>query len=389
MAFNIALSGLNAVTGQLDQISNNIANSGSYGFKSGRANFASAYSQGKAGGVYVGSTTQSMSLGGNVLATGRSLDAAIQGRGFFVARDSNGAMVYSRVGQFNVDKDGFVVDSIGRRVQGYGTASGGVLGDLSMPTEAMPAAASSTLNYAGNMSADWQAPAAPFDMADATTYNGVQVSSLYDSLGRQHTLSQYFVRGAGNDVTVYYAVDGTLVDDGTGPVTSNLQFGTTGQLVAPAAPINIALGTPDGSEPLQVAINYATTTFFGGDFSTTATLRRLSRTGLRRIWTTLRSYTYWRVSAFFCERGRSGASLAAPATATGRLDSEPGTPSGITPLSFSSRVASWVTRGASPYCSRVSSMRSWSTSTATEARKLPSPRVGPSRSWMLRRVSSR
>src|SRR5690606_293903 len=106
-------------------------------------------------------------------------------------------------------------------------------------------------------------------MADATTYNGVQVSSLYDSLGRQHTLSQYFVRGAGNDVTVYYAVDGTLVDDGTGPVTSNLQFGTTGQLVAPAAPINIALGTPDGSEPLQVAINYATTTFFGGDFNTT------------------------------------------------------------------------------------------------------------------------
>ena len=133
-------------------------NSGSYGFKSGRANFASAYSQGKAGGVYVGSTTQSMSLGGNVLATGRSLDAAIQGRGFFVARDSNGAMVYSRVGQFNVDKDGFVVDSIGRRVQGYGTASGGVLGDLSVPTEAMPAAASSTLNYAGNMSAATAAP---------------------------------------------------------------------------------------------------------------------------------------------------------------------------------------------------------------------------------------
>ena len=269
MAFNIALSGLNAVTGQLDQISNNIANSGSYGFKSGRANFASAYSQGKAGGVYVGSTTQSMSLGGNVLATGRSLDAAIQGRGFFVARDSNGAMVYSRVGQFNVDKDGFVVDSIGRRVQGYGTATGGVLGDLSVPTEAMPAAASTTLNYAGNMSADWQPPAGAFDMADATTYNGVQVSSLYDSLGRQHTLSQYFVRGAGNEVTVYYAVDGTLVDDGTGPVTSSLQFGTTGQLAAPAAPVSIGLGTPDGAEPLQVAINYATTTFFGGDFNTT------------------------------------------------------------------------------------------------------------------------
>lgn len=269
MAFNIALSGLNAVTGQLDQISNNIANNGTYGFKSGRANFAAAYSQGQPGGVYIGSTTQSLGIGGNVLATGRGLDAAIQGRGFFVSRDSSGTLVYSRLGMFGVDKDGFVVDALDRRVQGYSNASGGTLGDLSVPTEAMPAEASTSLRYAGNMSADWQPPAAAFDMADATTYNGVQVSSVYDSLGRQHTLSQYFVRGAGNEVTVYYALDGVLLDDGTGPVTSTLQFGPTGQLLAPAGAVALDLGTPAGAEPLQVAVNYTGSTFFGGDFTTT------------------------------------------------------------------------------------------------------------------------
>ena len=40
MSFNIALSGINAINTELDAISNNIANAGTYGFKSSRANFA-------------------------------------------------------------------------------------------------------------------------------------------------------------------------------------------------------------------------------------------------------------------------------------------------------------------------------------------------------------
>ncbi len=43
MSFDIALSGINAINTQLDTICNNIANSGTYGFKSSRANFSSMY----------------------------------------------------------------------------------------------------------------------------------------------------------------------------------------------------------------------------------------------------------------------------------------------------------------------------------------------------------
>lgn len=269
MAFNIALSGLNAVNSQLSQISNNIANNGTYGFKSGRANFAAAYMQAEVGGVYVGSTSQTMSKNGNVLPTGRSLDAAIQGRGFFVSRDTNGSLVYSRMGMLNVDKEGYVVDAFSRRVQGYGTENGGVMGDLSVPTEAMAAEATTSLRYAGNMSADWTAPTLAFDMNEPTSYNDLQVSSVYDSLGRQHTLTQYFVQGTGNNVTVHYALDGTLTGD-----TSTLAFDTSGQLTAPVGGVALTLpngagSTLEGAEPLDIALTYTGTSYFGGNFTTT------------------------------------------------------------------------------------------------------------------------
>ncbi|WP_230369554.1 flagellar basal body protein [Paludibacterium denitrificans] len=45
MSFNITLSGINAINSQLDEISNNIANTATTGFKSSRANFASMYAK--------------------------------------------------------------------------------------------------------------------------------------------------------------------------------------------------------------------------------------------------------------------------------------------------------------------------------------------------------
>jgi len=263
MSFNIALSGLNAVNSSLSQISNNIANSGTVGFKSGAANFASAYVGGKVGGVYLNSISQSIGTGGTINATGRGLDAAINGRGFFVVASTDGSLVYTRAGQFTVDKDGYLVDAANRRVQGYSTDSNGAVDSLKVPTAGMAAVSSTQVDYAGNMSADWVAPTAAFDQNDATSYNGVQVTSVYDSLGRQHTLSQYFVRGTGNEVTVHYALDGAL----TG-ATGDLQFDTNGRLATPAAPMSVSIGTPDGAEPLALDIDYAGTTFFGGDFST-------------------------------------------------------------------------------------------------------------------------
>lgn len=63
MSFSIATSGLNAVTEQLNAISNNIANSGTVGFKSGRAEFSALYAESQPLGVGVTGITQSITKG--------------------------------------------------------------------------------------------------------------------------------------------------------------------------------------------------------------------------------------------------------------------------------------------------------------------------------------
>lgn len=269
MSFTIALSGINAVNNELNTISNNIANSGTYGFKSSRANFSSMYAGTQPAGVQVSSLTQSIESGGSVLTTGRGLDASIQGRGFFVTRDTSGAEVYTRVGIFSTDKSGYLVDSFGRRVQGYAAVPGtdvlGARGDIAIPTGQIPAEPSTELNYVGNLSADWTVPAAtPFDTTDPQTYNSSVVSVVYDSLGVQHTVTQYFVKTNTNEVTTHYAFDGT--DTGVAQV---LNFGTDGQITAPLGTVPLNLGTPTGAAPLMVNVNYAGTTQMAGDAITT------------------------------------------------------------------------------------------------------------------------
>lgn len=95
MSFDIAISGLNAINEQLGAISNNIANSGTVGFKSGRAEFASLYAEGQPLGVGVTNVAQSISKNGTVFASASSLDLAINGQGFFVMRDSSGTTAYN------------------------------------------------------------------------------------------------------------------------------------------------------------------------------------------------------------------------------------------------------------------------------------------------------
>ncbi|CAM3558246.1 flagellar hook protein FlgE [Paracidovorax anthurii] len=273
MSFDIALSGLSAINDQLETISHNLANTGTYGYKSNRANFSSLYAGQQAMGVEVGSTTQSIALGGNAQNTGRDLDAMIQGRGFFMTRSTAGETVYTRVGIFGTDTSGYVVDSFGRRLQGYaqvydtagrpveGTL--GAMGDLKLRDGQISAQATSTLRYVGNLSSDWTVPTvATFDATNAQSYNGTASTVVYDSLGTKHTVSQYFVKTAAG-VTVHYSFDGTAQT-----TTTDMTFDTKGQLTAPTGPVSLAIPTIAGADALTVAIDYTGTTQFGGATTT-------------------------------------------------------------------------------------------------------------------------
>lgn len=265
MSFAIALSGINAINAELDTISNNIANSGTYGFKAGRANFASMYAGTQPTGAEVSSVTQTIEEGGGVMTTGRSMDASISGRGFFVSRDASGSMVYSRVGMFSVDKSGFVVDGSGRKVQGYAALEGstalGALGDLTVPNGQIAAKATDSLKYVSNLSRDWTVPTiTPFNPADPLTFNSSNVSVVYDSLGTKHSVTQYFVKTGTNAIDVHYTFDGAAA-----AAPQALAFDTNGVLTSPTAAVSLNLGTPAGANPLVVSLDYTGTTQYAGE----------------------------------------------------------------------------------------------------------------------------
>ncbi|PCM46074.1 flagellar hook protein FlgE [Marinobacter sp. ANT_B65] len=144
MAFNIGLSGLRAAAVDLEVTGNNIANASTVGFKGSSVQFGDLYASGFLSGgsnpigdgVNVQSVKQSFSQG-NVSFTDNGLDMAIEGDGFFIL-SNGGETQYSRAGQFNIDKDGFVVNNQAMRVQGYtadedGNLSG-IRGDLEIAT---------------------------------------------------------------------------------------------------------------------------------------------------------------------------------------------------------------------------------------------------------------
>ncbi len=123
MSFNIGLSGIQAASSGLNVTGNNIANAGTVGFKQSRAEFADVYAASVLGsgsnpqgsGVLLSDVSQ-MFKQGNIDSTNSVLDLAINGNGFFVT-SNNGAISYTRAGYFNTDKQDFIVDNNGYRLQ--------------------------------------------------------------------------------------------------------------------------------------------------------------------------------------------------------------------------------------------------------------------------------
>mgnify|MGYP006434124157 CR=1 FL=1 len=122
MAFSQPLSGLAAQSKNLDIIGNNIANSQTVGFKSGSALFSDVFAGANADvglGIKVSDVRQDFSSG-DLESTGRNLDLAIAGEGFFRLEETSGEAVFSRNGQFSRDSDGFIVNATGQRLTGFG-----------------------------------------------------------------------------------------------------------------------------------------------------------------------------------------------------------------------------------------------------------------------------
>jgi len=146
MSFNIGLSALNAAQQEISVTGNNIANAGTNGFKAAKAVFGDVYAASVLGGggtqsgsgVSLQEIKQSFNQG-NISFTDNTLDLAINGEGFFIIRGESGVS-YTRAGSFGTDRNGYIVNSDGERLQGFAPSAsgqatgGGPLTDLRVTT---------------------------------------------------------------------------------------------------------------------------------------------------------------------------------------------------------------------------------------------------------------
>lgn len=171
MGFQQGLSGLNVSAKSLDAIGNNIANASTVGYKSAQAQFADVFAAalggGGAGQIGIGSSVPSISqlfTQGNITTTNNPLDIAINGGGFFRLSDG-GTPVYSRNGQFSLDKDGYIVNAGGLRLTGYGADDTGAIVpgdfvDLRLSTTNIEPSATTASQVVVNLDSRQTAPSA-------------------------------------------------------------------------------------------------------------------------------------------------------------------------------------------------------------------------------------
>lgn len=209
MSFQQGLSGLNSSSKQLDTIGNNVANASTVGFKQSQTQFADQYAVSLAGGggtqTGMGSKVAAIAqqfTQGNITQTSNSMDTAISGNGFFRMVESGGSVLYSRNGQFQVDKNGFIVNNQGHQVSGYLPNAAGTI----VPSQPLPIQISSAdliPRQSGNVVVGMNLDArdvvplnAVFSPLDPTSFNTSTSLTVYDSLGVNHVGSLYFQRQA-------------------------------------------------------------------------------------------------------------------------------------------------------------------------------------------------
>lgn len=275
MPFDTAISGLQAAQTDLNVIGNNISNSATTGFKRSRAEFQDVFAVSASGvaedvagrGVNVSKISQQFSQG-NISFTDNALDLAVSGQGFFIL-DNSGERAYTRDGAFGTDRDGFVVNGNGERLQAFGVDSAGAitgsLQDLQLSQANNPPQATAAVGVTANLDSAATPPAiAVFDPLDPATYNDTTALNVFDSQGGSHLMQLYFTRDAAvNTWQARTYVDGVavsgpdpLVFDGAGILTTP----ASGDLVIPAF-----TPTP-GVSPMNVTLSVGDTTMFGAPF---------------------------------------------------------------------------------------------------------------------------
>lgn len=277
MTFDIALTGINAASTQLETISNNIANNATTGFKGSRAEFADVYAVSTFGatnpavgqGVRVSGIKQQFQQGDTTF-TNNNLDMSIEGQGMFRLQD-NGKPVYTRAGNFGLDREGYIVNSSGHNLTGYRTNESDeiepIIDDLRIDYSDLQPRSTERIELAMNL--DIKAEVLPpFDITDSGTFNFSTSTTVYDSLGSSQLANVYFHKDAPNTWSAFTYIDGQEISQLGG---DELVFDTSGVVQTingtAAGTIDTNTFTPESNAlPMSLTIELREVTQFDNAF---------------------------------------------------------------------------------------------------------------------------
>ncbi|MFY8160005.1 MAG: flagellar hook protein FlgE [Candidatus Kapaibacteriota bacterium] len=280
-------SSLKANQQRFDVISNNLANANTIGFKSARVTFADQFSQvskygsapdtsggrGMGGtnpmqvglGVKLGSIQNNMNQGA-IEGTGRALDMALNGDGFFVY-NMNGKELFSRAGAINRDSQGSLVDvNSGAFLKGYNVqydANGKMIKDANN-INVLNRTAQNLVIPPNLKSQPKQTQVATvtgnLDSSLATGQSRSTSITIYDNTGAPRDLALTFTKTATPN---QYSISGSVGGNNLTLGAANLIFRQDGTLQTPtsinitAANLNAAMGATlfDATTPKNLTIN--------------------------------------------------------------------------------------------------------------------------------------
>ncbi|HET9642166.1 MAG TPA: flagellar hook protein FlgE [Burkholderiaceae bacterium] len=294
MSFQQGLSGLNATSKDLEIIGNNIANANTYGAKSSRAEFADVYAASLNGAganqIGIGTRLQTVSqqfTQGNITTTENPMDLAINGAGFFQLTDGRSPTMYSRNGQFKVDRNGFIVNNEALQLVGYPADGSGVIQPgqakpLQLPSAGINPNATSKIGIEMNLDARLavtQPASAPLiDFSNPKTYNNATSVTVFDDKGQDIALTFYFQKTSTDNWDVYATANGNSVSvDAAGDpqaITSIAFPPNGGKPTAPAAAVPVTVPPTANANgaitlPLNVQLDVTTATQYGSPFGVT------------------------------------------------------------------------------------------------------------------------
>ncbi|MGC1407394.1 MAG: flagellar hook protein FlgE [Acetobacteraceae bacterium] len=266
-AMNTAVSGLSAQSNAFGNISDNVANSQTVGYKRVDTSFidylTTSTAENNVPGSVVTRPDYVNNVEGTITQTDNPLGLAITGQGFFAVSTQAGTannlptfatqQEYTRAGDFQMDKNGYLVNSAGEFLNGWPVTNGVVNQNTLTPIQVSQSVFNPIATKNVTLSANL--PATPTALPITSDID------VYDSLGTMHTVTLSWqlnpvAVGPPAVPTNNWTVNVSIPDEAAFTGSANVTFGTGAAGGLPAGTVS-AVDTPTNGVTVGAAYNPA------------------------------------------------------------------------------------------------------------------------------------